>query len=156
MEKELYHFTYSQEVIRLQSKYALFKRVLNILFSLTFDEGFDENLMRQAFEKLYERNDCLRLRFVKRGKETMQFFEPARKPGDIPSLRFRTNQEYETFFRRFRRKAINLAKGETLRVVFAVKPEGKQMVICKISHYAADTYGIGVLADSETPLGQLL
>jgi hypothetical protein len=147
MEKKLYHFTYSQDVIRLQSKYALFKRVLNILFSLTFDEGFDEKLMRQAFEKLYERNDCLRLRFVKQGKETMQFFEPARKPGDIPSLHFRTNQEYETFFRRFRRKAIDLTKGETLRVVFAVNPEGKQMVICKISHYAADTYGIGVLAE---------
>ena len=147
MEKKLYHFTYSQDVIRLQSKYALFKRVLNILFSLTFDEGFDEKLMRQAFEKLYERNDCLRLRFVKQGKETMQFFEPARRPGDIPSLHFRTNQEYETFFRRFRRKAIDLTKGETLRVVFAVNPEGNQMVICKISHYAADTYGIGVLAE---------
>ena len=90
--KDLYHFNYSQEVIRLQSKYALFKRVLNILFSITFDDGFDEGLMRQALEKLYERNDCLRLRFVKQGKETMQFFEPERKPGEIPSLRFHTNK----------------------------------------------------------------
>ena len=143
----LYHFTYSQDVIRLQSKYALFKRVLNILFSLTFDEGFDEALMRQAFEKLYERNDCLRLRFVKQGKETMQYFEPERKPGTIPSIRFKTNGEYEAFFRRFRRKPTDLAKGDALRVVFAVNPEGKQMVICKISHYSADTYGIGVLAE---------
>ena len=144
--KDLYHFNYSQEVIRLQSKYALFKRVLNILFSITFDDGFDEGLMRQALEKLYERNDCLRLRFVKQGKETMQFFEPERKPGEIPSLRFHTNKAYENFFRRFRRKATDPAKGDVLRVVFAVNPEGKQMVICKISHYAADTYGIGVLA----------
>ena len=143
----LYHFTYSQEVIRLQSKYALFKRVLNILFTLTFDEGFDEALMRQALEKLYERNDCLRLRFVKQGKETMQYFEPERKPGKVPSLHFETNGQYETFFRRFRRKATDLAKGDALRVVFAVNPEGKQMVICKISHYSADTYGIGVLAE---------
>lgn len=142
-----YHFTYSQDVIRLQSKYALFKRVLNILFSLTFDDGFDEALMRQALDKLYERNDCLRLRFVKQGKETMQYFEPERKPGKIPSLRFETNGQYEAFFRRFRRKPTDLAKGDVLRVVFAVNPEGKQMVICKISHYAADTYGIGVLAE---------
>ena len=143
----LYHFTYSQDVIRLQSKYALFKRVLNILFTLTFDEGFDETLMRQAFEKLYERNDCLRLRFVKQGKETMQYFEPERKPGEIPSLHFKTNGQYEAFFRRFRRKPTDLAKGDALRVVFAVNPEGKQMVICKISHYSADTYGIGILAN---------
>ena len=132
--KTLYHFTYSQEVIRLQSKYALFKRVLNILFSLTFDDGFDEALMRRALDKLYERHDCLRLRFVKQGKETMQYFESERKPGKIPSLR------------RFRRRTADLTKGDALRVVFVVNPEGKQMVICKISHYAADTYGIGVLA----------
>ena len=143
----LYHFTYSQDVIRLQSKYALFKRVLNILFSLTFDEGFDETIMRQAFEKLYERNDCLRLRFVKQGKETMQFFEPERKPGEIPSLRFDTNGQYETFLRHFRRKPTDLAKGDALRVAFVVNPQGKQMVFCKISHYSADTYGIGVLAE---------
>lgn len=143
----LYHFTYSQDVIRLQNKYALFKRVLNILFSLTFDDGFDEALMRQALDLLYERNDCLRLRFVKRDKETMQYFEPERKAGKIPSLRFETNRQYEAFFRRFRRKQTNLAKGDALRVVFAVNPEGKQMIICKISHYSADTYGIGILAE---------
>lgn len=141
----LYHFTCSQDVIRLQSKYALFKRVLNILFSLTFDEGFDETLMRQAIDKLYERNDCLRLRFVQQGKETMQYFEPTRKAGTIPSIRLETNNAYEAFFRRFRRKPTDVAKGDVLRVVFAVNPDGKQMVICKISHYVADTYGIGVL-----------
>lgn len=145
--KQLYHFTNSQDVIRLQSKYALFKRVLNILFSLTFDEGFDEALMCQAIDLLYERHDCLRLRFVKQGKETMQYFEAERKSGKIPSLRFETNGAYDAFFRRFRRKPTDVAKGDVLRVVFAVNPEGKQMVICKISHYVADTYGIGILVN---------
>ena len=141
----LYHFTCSQDVIRLQNKYALFKRVLNILFSVTFDEGFDEALMSQALDLLYERNDCLRLRFVQQGKETMQYFEPERKASKIPSIRLETNSAYESFFRRFRRKPTDVAKGDVLRVVYAVNPEGKQMVICKISHYVADTYGIGVL-----------
>ena len=145
--KQLYHFTNSQDVVRLQSKYALFKRVLNILFSLTFDEGFDEALMCQAIDLLYERNDCLRLRFVKQGKETMQYFEAERKSGKIPSLRFDTNGAYDAFFRRFRRKPTDVAKGDVLRVVFAVNPVGEQMVICKISHYVADTYGIGILVN---------
>ena len=143
--KQLYHFTCSQDVIRLQSKYALFKRVLNILFSITFDEGFDEALMSQALDLLYERNDCLRLRFVQQGKETMQYIESERKASKIPSLVLDTNDKYNAFFRRFRRKPTDVAKGDVLRVVYAVNPEGKQMVICKISHYVADTYGIGVL-----------
>ena len=141
----LYHFSCSQDVIRLQNKYALFKRVLNILFSVTFDEGFDEALMTQALNKLFERHDCLRLRFVQQGKETMQYFEKERKVGKIPSLRLDSNDAYEAFFRRFRRKPTDVAKGDVLRVVYAVNPDGKKMVICKISHYVADTYGIGVL-----------
>ena len=139
----LYHFSCSQDVIRLQNKYALFKRVLNILFSVTFDEGFDEALMTQALNKLFERHDCLRLRFVQQGKETMQYFEKERKVGKIPSLRLDSNDAYEAFFRRFRRKPTDVAKGDVLRVVYAVNPDGKKMVICKISHYVADTYGIG-------------
>ena len=123
--KQLYHFTNSQDVIRLQSKYALFKRVLNILFSLTFDEGFDEALMCQAIDLLYERHDCLRLRFVKQGKETMQYFEAERKSGKIPSLRFETNGAYDAFFRRFRRKPTDVAKGDVLRVVlFLINSHG--------------------------------
>ena len=116
--KQLYHFTNSQDVIRLQSKYALFKRVLNILFSLTFDEGFDEALMCQAIDLLYERHDCLRLRFVKQGKETMQYFEAERKSGKIPSLRFDTNGAYDAFFRRFRRKPTD---------VYAALRDGKEL-----------------------------
>ena len=143
----LYHFSCSQDVIRLQNKYALFKRVLNILFSVTFDEGFDEALMTRALNKLFERHDCLRLRFVQQGKETMQYFEKERKVGKIPSLRLDSNDAYEAFFRRFRRKPTDVAKGDVLRVVYAVNPDGKKMVICKISHYVADTYGIGVLAE---------
>ena len=61
------------------------------------------------------------------------------------ALRLETNNAYEAFFRRFRRKPTDVAKGDVLRVVYAVNPDGKQMVICKISHYVADTYGIGVL-----------
>ena len=141
----LYHFTYSQDVIRLQSKYALFKRVLNILFSVTCDEGFDEALMEKALNLLYERNDCLRLRFVKQGKETMQYFEPVRTVGRIRREKFTTGAQMQRFFRCFRRKPTDLAKGDALRVVFAVNPEGKQMIIFKISHYVADTYGIGIL-----------
>ena len=80
MNPQRYSFNYSQDIIHLQTKYALFKRVANILFSVTFDNGFDEGRMLDALQLLIDRNDCLRLTFVKEGKQMRQFFEPARSP----------------------------------------------------------------------------
>ena len=150
MQHTLYGFNYSQDIVHLQTKYALFKRVANILFSVTFDEGFDEALMKQALQLMVDRNDCLRLTFVKEGKEIKQYFEEKRSIGHIPSVRFETPIQMDRFIRRFRKKVVSPAKGETLKVVFAVDPSGHQMVIIKISHMVADTYGIGVLVNDLT------
>lgn len=140
-------FNNSQDVINLQTKYTLFKRVVNIVFSVTCDEGFDPQLMKQALNKLYERNDCLRMTFVKDGKETKQYFVDHRTVGQIPTVRFDTFGKMEAYINKFRRKPTNAYKGDILRVVFAVNPEGKQMILFKISHFAADTYGIGILVN---------
>lgn len=147
MERTLYGFNYSQDIVHLQTKYALFKRVANILFSVTFDEGFDEGRMKQALQLLVDRNDCLRLTFVKDGKTIKQYFEEKRSIGSIPSVRFETPIQMDRFIRRFRKTAVSPLKGQTLKVVFAVDPSGHQMVIIKISHMVADTYGIGVLVN---------
>lgn len=91
MNKPLYRFNYSQDIVHLQTVYSLFNRVSNIIFSVTFDEGFDDTLMTNAIQLLMERNDCLRLKFVKEGKETKQYFEAERNIGEIPSIAFSTN-----------------------------------------------------------------
>lgn len=147
MEPKTYSFNYSQDIIHLQTKYALFKRVANILFSVTFDEGFDEGRMLDALQLLIDRNDCLRLTFVKEGKEIRQYFEPTRKLVKVPSVRFETTSQLEAWVRRFRRKGLNMMKGQAFQPVFAVNASGEQMVFIKISHYVADTYGIGVLVN---------
>ena len=43
MDNKLYELTPSQEVICLQTKYTLYKRVVNILFSATSKKELDEN-----------------------------------------------------------------------------------------------------------------
>ena len=145
MDKALYTFNNSQDVIHLQTKYALFKRVANILFSVSFDGGFDDKLMKEALQLLVERNDCLRMRFVKDGKTTKQYFDETRSIGDIPSVSFSTTGRQEAFIKRFRKSLVNVYKGETLKPVFLTDPSGNKMVLMKISHFAADTYGISVL-----------
>ena len=70
----LYQFNYSQDIVHLQTQYSLFNRVSNIVFSVAFDNGFDNRLMEQAVNLLIDRNDCLRLRFIKDGKKIKQYF----------------------------------------------------------------------------------
>jgi hypothetical protein len=156
MEAKTYSFNYSQDIIHLQTKYALFKRVANILFSVTFENGFDEGRMLDALQLLIDRNDCLRLTFFKEGKEMRQFFEPTRKLGKVPSVRFETTSQLEAWVRRFRRKGLDMTKGQTFKPVFAVNASGEQMVFIKISHYVADTYGIGVLVNDLSAIYEAL
>lgn len=143
----LYQFNYSQDIVHLQTQYSLFNRVSNIVFSVAFDNGFDNRLMEQAVNLLIDRNDCLRLRFIKDGKKIKQYFEPERNIGPIPSVSFDTHGAMDAFIRKFRRKAVNVEKGETLKIVFVTDPCGTRMILVKISHMVADTYGIGILVN---------
>ena len=140
MEKELYSFNYSQDIIHLQTKYALFKRVANILFAVSFDGGFDEELMKKALQLLVDRNDCLRITFVKDGKTIKQYFDEKRTLGDVPSKKFTTNGQMEAFILRFRKTMVDVYKGRTFELVFVTDPSGKQQLFIKISHYVADKY----------------
>ena len=145
MDKTLYAFNNSQDVVTLQTKYALFKRVINIVFSVTVDAGFDPELMHRAIDLMIQRNDCLRLTEIRDGKEPRLYFADERKIGKIPVLRFETSARFDAFLRRFRRKPTDLRKGRSLEAVFGTDPAGKQFVLFKISHMVADTYGIGIL-----------
>ncbi len=146
MEMKLYDLNYSQDIVYLQTKYSLFSRVANIIFSTTVDEGFDESLMTKAINLLFKRNDCLRLTLVKESKTKInQYFVPEREVGSIPTKILDTQKKYDNFLEGFRKGMINVFKGETLKVVYTVNPDGKQEIFFKISHLVCDSYGIGVL-----------
>jgi len=147
METVRYGFNYSQDIVHLQTKFSLFKRVANIVFSIAVDGGFDKSLMRKSLELLIERNDCLRLRFVKEKGEIVQYFREKVGIGDIPSVSVDTFGKLEKFILKFRRKALDIYKGEILKVAFVKDPDGNDLIFVKISHMAADSYGIGVLVN---------
>ena len=60
-----YDLNPSQEVVKLQCKYTLFKRVINILTSATANKDIDTGLMKKALIETIKRNDCLRFRSSK-------------------------------------------------------------------------------------------
>lgn len=79
MKKEkykLYDTTLSQDLPILQTKYTLYKRIINITMSATSDTPLYYDLMLKALNLAVERNDCARLRFVKRNGKIKQYFLP--------------------------------------------------------------------------------
>ena len=147
MNRTLYEFNSSQDIINLQTKYTLFKRVANILFSVTFDEKVDWSLMKKTINILIERNDCLRIVFVKKDGKNMQYFAESKTIEKIPYKEFDTVSKMTSFINCFRKKMADIYKGETIIPVFAKNPAGKDMLIIKVSHFVADTFAIGLLVD---------
>lgn len=147
MEKTLYGFNSSEDVIELQTKYTIFKRVANIVFQITFDKGFDHAIMTDAINKLMERNDCLRITFIKKGKETLQYFDDERQIGRIPYKKFEAHSDEVKFLKKFRKKIVSPYKGKTLEAVYATNPAGKECIFFKISHFVADQFAINLLVN---------
>ena len=148
MERQYYPLSASQQIVKLQTTVTLFKRVGNIMFSLTFDEPLDRPLMEKTVNLLFERIDALRTRFVKRDGQLMQYFAETGDPGEIgPTRCFKSQDDEWKFIARYRRGMLNPAKGDTLKVAFARNAEGKDMLFVKVSHFVADTYGIAVIIE---------
>jgi len=143
MNKVLLNLTQSQLVCLSQCKYTLYKRVINILASVSLVEGgIDWNLMEKAFNIAVERNDCMRLRFVKQGKEIKQYFLEHDQFENIPRLSFKTQEEFDSFVLKNRKKPIKYLKGKVVEPYFIDFADGRQMVYLKVCHLILDIYGI--------------
>ncbi len=156
MSPALYRLNYSQDDVRLQGVLLPVRHADNLVFTLDFPEGFDPGVMRQALRHLFERNDCLRLRFIHKGLSVRQLFSPEATLPPIPEIRFETTEAEEAYLRRFQDSSLDLFRGETLQPVFAVHPDGSAFLIFKTSHYVADLHGIRVLVSDLTDVYRAL
>jgi len=145
MEKTYYPTTLAQDVVILQTKYCLDKRVVNILASMSSDKTLNFSLMQNAFNKVVERNDCLRLRFIKKQGKLMQYFENSVKFDNIPYLEFNTELEFNKFVDKIRKKPIKYKKGTVIEPYFIKTHDNKYMVLLKVCHLILDLYGINII-----------
>ena len=145
-DKSCYNLSSSQDVAYMQCTYSLYKRVINILSSITIDEEVDFELMDQAFKLLVERNDCLRIRFFKKRGNLMQYFDDSGKNiKKVPVLSFETRQQQDAFMDKVRRKTIDYMHGVVIEPYFFHTYDNRYMVFFKICHLVTDLYGINVL-----------
>jgi len=142
---ELIDLNFAQNVPLLQCKYSLFKRVINILASMSTKEDIDFNLLDRAFNLVVERNDCLRISFHKDGKVWKQIFEKERRFDNIPHIEFKTEEEQNQFISDVTKKAIAWQKGVVIEPYFIKTFDGKSMVFFKVCHMILDMYGINII-----------
>ena len=139
-----YDLNPSQEVVKLQCKYTLFKRVINILTSATANKEIDIEVMTNALYKIIERNDCLRLRFVKKNGKLMQYFVDQenieKKP--VPYIEFETEEKQNEFFEGLRKRPIDYMNGVVVEPYFCKTHDNKFMIVLKVCHLILDIYGI--------------
>lgn len=143
--KTLYELNQSQDVVRLQCKYTLFKRVVNIMTSMTVEDEVDFSLMKQALNITIERNDCLRLRFIKKKGQILQYFENDVKFDTIPRYEFKTKEEQEKFINKTKKKAIKYLNGDVIEPYFIKTYDNRYMVLFKVCHLILDIYGITIV-----------
>lgn len=136
-----YELSLSQDVVRLQCTYTLFKKVVNILTSIEVDKEIDFDVMQKALNIAVERNDSTRIRIVKRNRKIMQYFEDKVVYENIPRLEFKTKEEQDAFISKQSKRAIKFLKGKVLEPTFIKTYDGKYMMFFKICHYILDVYG---------------
>ncbi|MCQ2397774.1 MAG: condensation domain-containing protein [Sphaerochaetaceae bacterium] len=148
MERNYYPLTRSQDVVNLQGKYSPFKRLYNILFSISVGRKVEWDIMTKAINLVVERNDCLRLCFEKKDKQLMQYIQDKVVITDIPMYEFKSEEEFTAFIDKYRKPGIDFKHGRMIEPNYIYLADKKEyMVFFKVCHLAVDTYGIANLAN---------
>ena len=141
-DKACYGLSPSQDVSYLQCKYSLYKRVINIVTSITIDYDVDFELMEKAFNLVVERNDCLRIKFFKQNGKLLQYFEDSRPYKKLPVITFTTEEQQNAYIHKQTRRAIKYLRGSVIEPHFIKTFNGKNMILFKVCHLSLDVYGI--------------
>lgn len=137
----LYEIIPSQDCMYLMHRFSLHKQMAQIPTSFTIESDADLEIMQKAMDLVIERNDCLRLAFVKQKGKLMQYFRPAYKY-EVPVKYFRNEEEKEAFCSEDAKKPVRFEKGEIFRVYFFKVSDGRTGIYANFTHMVIDALGI--------------
>ena len=137
----LYDLIPSQQTMYLMFKYTFSKQISQIPTSFSVDKELDFELLTKALNIEFERNDSLRLRFVKVDKQIKQYFLPSYKMSKVPCKYFRNAEEQEAFFAADAQKPVRFDKGTNFRIYFYKNANGGNGVYFNVSHLNMDAMG---------------
>ena len=118
LPEKLYDIIPSQQSMYLMVKYSFSKQLVQIPISVTVERDLDFEVMTKALNIEFERNDSLRLRFVKDGKSIKQYFLPSLRVARAPMKYFRSTEEQKEYLDKDARKPVRFDKDECYRILF--------------------------------------
>lgn len=136
----LYEFSPSQESTIYQQDFCLHKNVDQVPTYMMTDHKIDWKLMEKAVNVEIERNDCLRIRFIKTRKGRREYFLPEHHLSDIPvdDYRGKTREDMIKGISADAAKPVRLFKGEVFRIRFFYAFDGRCGVYLCSSHMIMD------------------
>ena len=137
----LYDLIPSQQTMYLMFKYTFSKQISQIPTSFSIDKDIDFELLTKALNIEFERNDSLRIRFVKADKTIKQYFLPSYRMNKVPCKYFRSVEEQEKFFAEDAQKPVRFDKGNTFRIYFYKTANGDNGIYFNVSHMIMDAMG---------------
>ena len=140
----LYDFNQAQDVDMMQFKFSLHKAVLHVPSCMIVDHPLDWSLMERALNIEIERNDCLRLHFVKTKEGLKQYYIPQYTVSNVPVDDYRGMKEEEAkalLHKRGSHPVLKFTKGEVFRVRFFRAFDGRYGVYLCASHLNMDLAG---------------
>lgn len=138
---KLYPVIPSQNAMYLMYKFGLHKQQAQIPTSITVNEKLDFGILQRAFLIEIERNDCLRLHFIKKDGELRQYFGGAYSK-TVPVKYFFSVKEQESFFSADAPKTVKFMKDETFRIYFFRTAHEGSGIYTNFSHMITDAMGI--------------
>ena len=138
----LYDLIPSQQTMYLMVKFSFHKQLVQIPISFSVEGDLDFGLLKRAFNIEIERNDSLRLSFVKSGKTIKQYFEERATMNYIQVKRFKNLEEQEAFFSKDAQKPVYFLKNETFRIFFFKTEGAGSGIYFNVSHLILDAMGI--------------
>lgn len=137
---KFYPMNVSQVCIRMQLFFSLHKQVLQLPVTLITDHMFDFDLLKKAVSIEIERNDCMRMQFIKKDKKMMQYFLPKY---DLPNIKIydfsgKTKADQDKVILGDARKMVKFMKNEMYRIFFFKTYNGGSGIYINVTHMCMD------------------
>lgn len=137
----LYDLIPSQQTMYLMFKYTFSKQISQIPTSFSVDRDMDFDLLTKALNIEFQRNDALRLRFIKTDKQLKQYFLPQFSMNKVPCKFFRSTEQQEEFFAKDAQIPVRFDKGVNFRIYFYKNANGNNGIYFNVSHLNMDAMG---------------
>lgn len=141
--KKYYNLLPSQHLLFYAQKFCLSKQVNTICTSYLFKMDFDDKLLKKAIRTAYKKQECMRLRITKIGKDVVQYIADYEDP-EVKVVDFskKSAVDEEKFFNKVAHKKLSRFDKKMNEIYIVHSRDGYSGLALATSHLALDAFAI--------------